>query len=453
MVKSSAISINSTSYDRPLDLIIADGVSSDIVALLHDATLPAVALADGSDPLQAITTVLAGEQLRTLHLFTHGRPGAIRLCGQWLTAADLLRQSQLLTTWQVDEIVLWGCSVMADDSLARTLESLTGAAVYGSTTPVGRQAGFENLEVAPLPGSSASTKPLSLLLSDASLQQMDFVLADLSVYFTSGYLGTQGTNTNQANDIKTFSWLGIEKIAFVQSDTDNDGLFDASTQGNDIPGTIKIYLTNGTVKSLSASLNWRETTGNKIEVLGFIFGSTVSETLTNGANTFTITGGSTANSSSTLGLKTYLSNFTFTLDEDRSGNAATNGLLDALNDELTNAPQPSSVTLTTSSVTEGTSLVYTVTMNKSPNSTQYYSLITSGTAASGSDFSATYSFSDSVTLQTDGTLAVPSGVSSFTVTVNTTDDSTAEQSETLTLQIGNKSATATLLDNESPELT
>ncbi len=341
MVVTSSQPIIAVSSDKPLDLIIADGASADIAGLLHDATLPVVALSECSNPLQAITTVLAGEQLRTLHLFTHGRPGAIKICDQWLTAADLVRQAPLLTTWQVDEIVLWGCSVMADDSLARTLESLTGAAVYGSTAPVGRIDGFENLEAAPLPETGGGAKTLAAVLSETSLQSMDFVLIDLSVYFTGGYLGTQGPSTNQADNIKTFAWLGIQKVAFVQSDTDNDGRFDVATQGNDIPGTLRIVQTNGTVTQLAGALNWRETDRGNVEVLGFIFAANASATLTNGANSFTITGGSTANTSSTLGLKVYRSTFTFTNDEERTGNAAPVGLLEALNTQLTSTPQPS----------------------------------------------------------------------------------------------------------------
>ncbi len=438
----------------PTDLIIADGAAPDVAGLLQDAILPVVALRECSNPLQAITTVLAGEQLRTLHLFTHGRPGAIRICDQWLTAADLVRHANLLTTWQADEIVLWGCSVMADDSLARTLESLTGATVYGSVTPVGRTNGFQNLEVVPLPDAGTDSKTLSLVLSEAALQQMDFVLADVSVFFTSGYLGTQGRNTNQADNIKTFSTLGIQKIAFVQDDTDNDGLFDeVATQGNDVAGTIKIYQTDGTIHSLTGALNWRETTGSKIEVLGFIFGATQSATITNGASSFIISGGSTSGTSSTLGLKSYVSNFSFTDGQNRSGNAATAGLLQALNDELTNAPQPSTITLTASSVLEGTSLTFTVTMNKAPTSTQYFSLVTGGSATSGSDFNGTYTFSNGVTRNADGTISVPSGVTSFTVSVVTTDDAALEASETLSLQIGNRTGTATILDNDGAYLT
>ncbi len=88
----------------------------------------------------------------------------------------------------------------------------------------------------------------------------------VSLGFSSGYLGTQGTNTNQANNIKKMSTLGIARITFGQSYAGSFG----GTQGNDLSGTLKLYLTNGNVITLLGALNWRETTGSTVEVFGFI---------------------------------------------------------------------------------------------------------------------------------------------------------------------------------------
>ncbi|MRD55560.1 hypothetical protein GH816_03265, partial [Betaproteobacteria bacterium LSUCC0115] len=284
-------------------------------------------------------------------------------------------------------------------------------------------------------------------------------MADISIYFKTGYLGTQGTNTNQANDILTWQTLGISRVSFVQSDTDGDGLFDVGTQGNDVPGTVKIYLNDGTVLSLAAAINWRETSGATLDVLGVIFddGESASISYNGGANTFSIVGGSTANTSSTLGIKAVGSAVTFTDGEDRTGNAATNGLVDNLNDQLSAIPQPSALTLTSASVTEGTNLVYSVTLSSATTATQYYGITLSGTASRGSDYDpnsdlADFTFSNGVTYLGDGTISVPSGVSSFTVTIPTTDDALAEAVETVILQVGNKSATGTILDNEPASL-
>ena len=275
----------------------------------------------------------------------------------------------------------------------------------------------------------------------------------ISVAFKQGYLGTQGTNTNQADNIKTFATLGILRASFEQTDTDADGLFDLScgSQGNDVCGTIKLYLSNGTVISRAGALNWRETSGNIIDVLGFIFDAGQADAIINyGSNqTYTIKAGKVARTSTTLGLRSYRSSVTFVNDEDRSGNAATNGLLGALNAELTNTPQPSVVSLNPASVTEGTNLVFNITLSATTTSEQVYTIRFTGTATSGSDFSTTLQFTNNVVNNNDGTISVPAGVSSFSITVPTIDDQSVESSETVILSLGAKTATGNILDNDA----
>jgi len=283
----------------------------------------------------------------------------------------------------------------------------------------------------------------------------------VSLSFINGYLGTQGSNTNQADNIKKLSTVGIARVSFSQPYASAFG----GTQGNDLAGTIKIYLTAGATSSqavnsvitLNGALNWRETSsGNTIQVFGFIFNVGQSASIVFNGSTYNIVGGSTARSSTTLGLKAYSGTFTFTDNEDRSGNAATNGLLDALNLELANSPQPSTITLTNNSVTEGQNLVYTVALSSATtaNNPQVYTFSSAGTASSSVDYNSTYTFSNGVVNNGDGTITVPGGVSSFTITVATTDDATIESTETLILNIGSKSATGSILDNDAvPTLT
>jgi len=201
-------------------------------------------------------------------------------------------------------------------------------------------------------------------------------------------------------------------------------------------------------------LNWRETTGSTVEVFGFIFDPGQTATITYGASqTYTIRGGTTKASSSTLGLRAYASTLAFTDGENRAGNAATSGLLDALNAELANTPQPSAISLSNASVTEGANLVYNVTLSAATTSTQAYTFSFGGTASSTSDYNTSYTFSNGVTNNLDGTITIPTGVSSFTVTVATIDDAATESTETLILSIGSKSATGNILDNDSPIIT
>ena len=77
--------------------------------------------------------------------------------------------------------------------------------------------------------------------------------------------------------IKKLATLGISKVSFGQPYNGQFGS-NAGTQGNDLNGTIKIYLAAGatsaqavnSVITLNGALNWRETSGSQVEVFGFI---------------------------------------------------------------------------------------------------------------------------------------------------------------------------------------
>ncbi|MFM6966710.1 MAG: hypothetical protein ACKOWI_05055, partial [Rhodoluna sp.] len=276
---------------------------------------------------------------------------------------------------------------------------------------------------------------------------------EVSVTFDSGYIGIQGTNTNQANGIHNLANAGITRIAFVQTDANGDGKFgDGGTQGNDLAGTLRITLADGSVHNLAGALNWRETTGSKVEVFGFILndGQSLTRSFTVNSTTYNLSlvGGSTKDVSSTIGLKSFNSTWTFTELENRSGNAATSGLLKALNDYLDLTPQPLSITA--NSVTEGQSLVYTVTLDSTTTTSFTYPFALSyGTGFTAADYTGTLSssnFSNGVTLNSDGTITVPTGVTSFTITLATVNDEVSESRETATVTIGAKSATGSVVD-------
>ena len=272
------------------------------------------------------------------------------------------------------------------------------------------------------------------------------VLAQVNLTFKEGYIGTQGSNSNQSNGIDVFSTMGISNINFSQPYTSFGG-----TQGNDVSGTIKITLLSGTQISVPAALNFRETTGSTIEVFGFIFDSSVSQSWTYNGTSFSIVGGSIRNTSSSLGLKAFRSNFTFIDGENRSGNAANaSSMLRELNNELANTPQPSSIVLSSNSVVEGNNLVYQITLSSAVPTGQfiYYSFSTSGSASQTIDYNQTFVFSNSVVDNGNGSITVPQGVSSFTVTVATVDDADIELTESLTITIGSKSAIGFIADND-----
>jgi len=72
--------------------------------------------------------------------------------------------------------------------------------------------------------------------------------AQVSLTFANGYLGTQNSAVQSTSNIKNFASVGIARVSFGQSYTGTFG----GTQGNDLAGIIKIYLTSGRVISLMA---------------------------------------------------------------------------------------------------------------------------------------------------------------------------------------------------------
>ncbi|MFD0669065.1 tandem-95 repeat protein [Ramlibacter sp. MAHUQ-53] len=123
---------------RPSELLIADGLATELDPLLHEARLPALALGHAADPLQALTCALAGETLNTLHLVAHGARGGLSIAGHWIDREALERGAHLLAHWRVRRIALWACDVGLDTAWTATLARLTGAEVWAAGRPLGR---------------------------------------------------------------------------------------------------------------------------------------------------------------------------------------------------------------------------------------------------------------------------------------------------------------------------
>ena len=275
----------------------------------------------------------------------------------------------------------------------------------------------------------------------------------VSISFTNGFLGTQTANVQQTTNDKNLTTLGIARVSFSQNSSTGQ-FVNTGIQGNDIGGTIKLYLTNNTVISLTGALNWRITNNGNLNYFGFIFDAGQNASISYGSGqTYNIVGANTANTSTSLALRAYAStvNTATTYPDGGSqndGNAATSGLLTALNAELANTPQPSTISLTNSSVIEGNNLVYNVTLTSTTTNTQVYTFSTSGTATATTRYNTPYTFSNGVVDNGDGTINIPTGVRSFTITVSTIDDNIIEPTQTVILNIGSKSATGSILDND-----
>jgi hypothetical protein len=278
------------------------------------------------------------------------------------------------------------------------------------------------------------------------------VTAEVSLLFPEGYIGTVGTNAQQANVISTFGTLNIARAGFFQDDSDGDGLF--TVQGNDVPGTVKLFFVNGTSLSFPASLTWREASGSIINGFGFIPADCQADIPFPAPYVGSLKCVNTAAKSNVV-FKNYTTASAFvpyTEGESRSGNAASvSQMLASLNAVLASAPKPSAIGLTAASVQEGGTITYTVTLSSATTFDRIFPFAFSGTATAVSDYLTNAVFSNGVVNNGDGTITVPStGVTSFTVTVTTVNDSAGESPETLTLTVADKSATATITDDDAP---
>ena len=290
--------------------------------------------------------------------------------------------------------------------------------------------------------------------ANTTLYQPIFYRAEgeVGLLFNQGYIGTIGQNTGKSNDIKTFATLGISKLGFFQP-ANATGTF-GGTQGNDLAGTIKIYFANGTVLSRTGSVNWRETNNGNVDIIGLILDSGQPDhSISYGSSsTFILKSGTTSGVGNNIGFKLSRSTISFSDGQNRSGNAATSQVIGDLNTELSYLAKVSTVTMSTASIVEGNNLVYTVTFDKSNPAQQIFDFSITGSATSTSDYSTALTISNGVVNNGDGTITVPSGVTSFTVTIATVDDTVIESTETVILTVGSKLATGNILDNDTPNV-
>ena len=170
----------------------------------------------------------------------------------------------------------------------------------------------------------------------------------VSVSFSRGFIGTQGTSSNAANNISIFPTLGISSGQFLQESATGQFL----AQGNDIPGTLRLFLNGGAVIDVPGIINWRHTLNGSIVSVGFL------PSATNPVQSFAYGAGLTftLDSSRTYGLEFGAAGFGYTEGSDISGNAATSSVLTALNNYLVLSGTPA-MTVTKTADTSGLSLV------------------------------------------------------------------------------------------------
>lgn len=168
---------------------------------------------------------------------------------------------------------------------------------------------------------------LTLILCALGLSVAGEAQNYLSVPFNSGFIGRIGNNSQNADNIQNFSTLGLSNAYFIQNSS--TGVFEI--QGNDIAGTVRLVSNSGEVLDIDGAIVWRENQGQTILLFGFIpsatapqvdlasIGTGVSYIIDSGSNYGMIPNGGTYSAADGSSV---------------NGNAATTGLLDAINDYL-----------------------------------------------------------------------------------------------------------------------
>lgn len=115
-----------------------------------------------------------------------------------------------------------------------------------------------------------------------------------TVPFIEGAIGTRSTNSNEANVVKTFTELGIDRVLFSQTSA---GAFYVE-QGNDVLGTLTIVGTNGTTLTFDAAVNWKKGFNGNLAIFGILPLNTTPITWTGGTSSVTLTDGRVPNGTS-----------------------------------------------------------------------------------------------------------------------------------------------------------
>ena len=240
----------------------------------------------------------------------------------------------------------------------------------------------------------------------------------ITVPFSNGFVGNNTANNVSANSfyLSGASGLGWTNVQFAQNSTAN--IFVA--QGNDIIGMVLITDALGVEHTINGFIKWRAPSG-QVTTMCFQPGTGVTATLAtngnNGSSTYTI------NDTKYIGLT--FNGSTLTIPQtgnsagEVTGNAATSGLLDLLNNYLATFPK---ISVSDVSVNENAGTI-TITVTLSATSTNVITVAyatSNGTATAGIDYTTT-----------SGTLTIPANQLTATFTIPIIDDATLETNETI----------------------
>jgi hypothetical protein len=242
----------------------------------------------------------------------------------------------------------------------------------------------------------------------------------ITVPFTNGFVGDNTANnaSNNAYYLSGTSGLGWTNVQFAQNS--NTNVFVA--QGNDIIGMVLITDASGVEHTIDGFIKWRTPSGNSPHTM--VFQPAANATATLATNSFNGSSNYTINSTKYIGLTFNGSTLAISpVPGTVTGNAATNGLLDALNAYLATFVKISIADLTVNENAGNATVTVSLSGSSTSNITVNY-ITSNGSATAGADYTTT-----------SGTLTFTAGQTSKTFNVPITDDSSLESSETINITL------------------
>ncbi|MFO1219881.1 MAG: immunoglobulin-like domain-containing protein [Burkholderiaceae bacterium] len=290
-------------------------------------------------------------------------------------------------------------------------------------------------------GTTTLTIPAGSSSATFSIATIDDALAEGAESFTVTLASATGGN---------FEALAISGSAGAVTTTivDNDvaaigSVSSASaTEATAIVHTVTLTNPSTTATTYTLTLTDGSATGGGVDYTSSLTNAAFSNGVTISGGVITVPAGVT---SFTVTVPTSAD----TIDEPNETYTLNVGGISGTGTIVDDDPTPSISSVSTASQTEGGALVHTVTLsNASSVATTYAYSLGGGSATGGTDYNATPTFSNGVTLS-GGVLTVPAGVTSFTVTVASTQDNIDEPNETYNLTVGGVTGIGTIVDDDA----
>ncbi|WP_345533642.1 Calx-beta domain-containing protein [Viridibacterium curvum] len=368
------------------------------------------------------------------------------------------------TTDEPDETVpitvggVTGTGIILDDDAAPTIATVTSNSATEASSIV-HTVTLSNAS------SVATTYALSLGGGTATGGGVDYTSALTNASFSNGVTISGGTITvpagvtsftvtvpttadtiDEPNETYTLTVGAASGTGTINDDdaapTIASVTSNSATEASNIVHTVTLSNASSSATTYTLSLADVTATGGDTDYTSALTNASFSNGVTISGGTITVPAGVT---SFTVTVPTTADtidepNETYTLTVGGTAGTGT------INDDDA-APTVQSVS--SPSTTEGNNLVYTVALTNASSSTITFPFsFGAGTATSGTDYTASPTFSNGVTLAA-GVLTIPAGVTSFTITVPTINDTTDEPDETVPITVGGVTGTGTILDDDA----